>query len=295
MLVKSLKNQTNFNDTEKIIANYIVDYPKDFIFESIDTIAKKTFTSTATIVRFSKKMGFCGFTDLKIKVASELSTFERFEELIEADMPFLPNSSIETIVETFYKLPSQVLKESFSKMDQQKLLEAAMMLQEADSITLLGSGSSQLIVSNLYYNLRRIGMNVTDNHMVGFQVMYKKRKQKNEVALIVSNFGTSKQVKDWVYELKSLGVKIILITTNQDSPFVKVADCSIVINLNENQVWKMGSFVSRTALTYALDCIYAILFNMDYMENVKSLYDTSERLGFNDAIDSEYLDLFTKE
>lgn len=291
MLIQKLRKQECFSSSEQIIAKYILNYPKEFIFESIDRIAEKTYTSPATIVRFSKKLGFEGFSDLKIRIASELSSFDSFDKRIEVDMPFLPDSSTETIVETFFKLPSQVLNDAYKQINRNKIIDAANLLRVADSIILLGSGPSHLIVSNLHYNLRRLGMNVKHDATIGYQHHVRMKNSKREVAFIVSNFANSSLVSDWIHQLRNQDIKIILVTTNGESPFINLVDVEVVINIEENQVWKMGTFASRTALTYAVDCIYGVLFNMDYLENVDTLYKSTKRLGYQDDIDLEMYEL----
>lgn len=293
-LFNKLTIQDGFSDTEQVIANYILTYPKDIISESIDNIARKTYTSPATVVRFSKKLGYSGFTDLKIKVASEINLFTTVEKYVEADIPILPESTTETIVNTFYNLSTRSLKEVSEMIDPTSIDEVASLIHNAASITLLGVGPSHLVAMDLHYKLRRLGYNSVCESNIGFDVQYGKRAPGNHVALVVSSFANSPQTRDWIRRLNELGRKTVLITTNKDSSLLKLVDCSIVADLSENQVLKVGAFSSRISLTYVLDCIYGVLFNMDYSSNIDILYDISDRLGPKDKIDFDLLKLIDK-
>lgn len=292
MLFDELKQQESFNNTEKMIATYILNHPRDFVFASIEAIAKKTFSSPATVVRFSKKLGFSGFTEFKIKVASELNTFLNPKSRIEVDMPILPNSDIETTLHNFYLLSTQVLEDAYNLLNRNDIEKVAKMLHEAEIIHILGSGPSALIGLDLHYKLRRIGYNSVCDAVTGFQIQHLNRSNKKEVALIVSTYARSDQIHQWINHLELMGTPIILVTTNLQSPLLERVSRSVVVNQSENQVWKMGSFASRTVLTYALDCIYATMFNFDYIRNTKMLYDTGTRFGdIRDELDSEMMAL----
>lgn len=55
-------------ENEYIIKNYILDHPSEFKNSTIDEISKKIFVSKSSIVRFAKKLGFSGFSELKFNI-----------------------------------------------------------------------------------------------------------------------------------------------------------------------------------------------------------------------------------
>lgn len=83
----------SYTATEKLIAEYILE--NDILQDSAQALGEKTNTSAAAIIRFSKKIGFKGFSDLKMNLAQ--STKE--EEKQEVDLIFEPEDNISTLVE----------------------------------------------------------------------------------------------------------------------------------------------------------------------------------------------------
>ena len=71
----------SYTATEKLIAEYILE--NDILQDSAQALGEKTNTSAAAIIRFSKKIGFKGFSDLKMNLAQ--STKE--EEKQEVEVP----------------------------------------------------------------------------------------------------------------------------------------------------------------------------------------------------------------
>ncbi len=53
----------SYTATEKLIAEYILE--NDILQDSAQALGEKTNTSAAAIIRFSKKIGFKGFSDLR--------------------------------------------------------------------------------------------------------------------------------------------------------------------------------------------------------------------------------------
>ena len=43
-------------------------------------------------------------------------------------------------------------------------------------------------------------------------------------------------------------------------------------------------------MNYIVDVMYAVLFNINYLENIKMLYDATHRLGYEDNIDFDFID-----
>ena len=83
----------SYTATEKLIAEYILE--NDILQDSAQALGEKTNTSAAAIIHFSKKIGFKGFSDLKMNLAQ--STKE--EEKQEVDLIFEPEDNISTLVE----------------------------------------------------------------------------------------------------------------------------------------------------------------------------------------------------
>ena len=71
-------------DTEIEIADFILEHKSDVINDSAQSLAQKTMTSPAAVIRFSKKVGFSGFSQLKIELAKNLANDSmEFDNLLD--------------------------------------------------------------------------------------------------------------------------------------------------------------------------------------------------------------------
>ena len=57
-IIERMQSNMDFTDTEENIIHYILENPYSLMDITIGELAKNTYSSNATIVRFCKKMGF---------------------------------------------------------------------------------------------------------------------------------------------------------------------------------------------------------------------------------------------
>lgn len=84
-LYKIEQSKSMFTDTEKKISDYIMKHKHDVVNVSVQMLAKKTVTSSAAVIRFSKKIGYKGFTSLKVDLAKDLGNKEELFDTIIKD------------------------------------------------------------------------------------------------------------------------------------------------------------------------------------------------------------------
>ena len=85
---------SSLNETEAYVYDYITKNKDRVLEESIRELANHTNVATATVIRFCKKVGCSGFTELKYKLK------ESFE--IEAKDEKLDQSSFVNLIEHVY-------------------------------------------------------------------------------------------------------------------------------------------------------------------------------------------------
>ena len=97
MLYNKLKNLKNITHQEEAVVQYILDHPSDLLRMSINDLAILSYSSTSTIVRLCKKLGYKGFTEFKLTYVSEFSLFLEQQEHLK-DIPFTPKSNLDDVV-----------------------------------------------------------------------------------------------------------------------------------------------------------------------------------------------------
>lgn len=271
MLHLDLKKDNLFTDTEKKVNEYILENPQEVISSTLAELAKKTNSSTATILRICRKVNISGFSDFKVKIAQEINSFSLSNYRIELDYPVSKDIEDSEIPKQLLNLHYQALTDTYNDLDKEKLTFVAKMIDEADTIILVGSGESLIIGNDFRYKLLRIGKQTICEFMEGFQLTHAYRiNNKKALAIVISQYGRSKSVLKTIRTLSAQGVQSVLVTTEVSNPMIPYSTMAIVIK-NAETLNKMGSFASRTSILFALDCIYSYYFKLNYDQNVETL------------------------
>lgn len=87
IIIEHLKETTRLTSSEQVLAEFILEYPRLVVNISLDELSNQCHVSQATIIRLCKKVGTKGFSEFKVKLASELTAFALDEKEISVDLP----------------------------------------------------------------------------------------------------------------------------------------------------------------------------------------------------------------
>ena len=93
-IMTQLEFALDFTHAEVEIAHYILNHGEDVLNLSIKELAKRTYTSPATIVRLCRKLGLEGYNDFKIKYSAELQYTLTKTKRIDVNFPLVPKTTI---------------------------------------------------------------------------------------------------------------------------------------------------------------------------------------------------------
>lgn len=260
LLFNKLKDGDEFTCAEKAVVDYILKNPKKDVTLSVDELANETFSSPSCVVRLAKKLGMKGYSDFKIKLATELNTLMIDEKRVEVNMPIDEETKQEEVPHIFFKMYYQTLTDVYNSLDVDALLKAVDAIYASDAITMFGVGPSMIAIQDFVFKAQRLRLPVYAYDIRGFENVHRIKNTKNPLTIVVSNDANSQRIRDWIIESNKFDIKIVLITTNEKSPMVKLCDYVIFMDHGEDSIKKLGSFSSRIAASYILDIIFALLF-----------------------------------
>lgn len=286
MIFDKLRQVKQLTHTEQTIATFILEFPRIVVNISLEELSNQCHVSQASIIRLCKKMGVKGFSDFKIKLASELTTFALDGNKISFDLPIPKGATTEEIADTFYQLSLRSLEYEYKELNIADIKQAARLIHNADITYIYGRGESLIIAEDLHYKLIRLGRTSVLESMNGFQEAqsfnFERHPNLNRIAIIISQYSNSHQVHYIIDELVTNNIPFILLTASENAwPFDKLARVTIRVHSAESR-YKMGSFTSRNAMLYVLDCIFGELFSISYDENSNNLFSFAKRKSERD-------------
>ena len=252
---------------EKKIAEYILNDPAKTTLLSISELAQACGCGDATVVRFSRRLELCGFQELKIRLAGDLSTSSRLSAGIEKG---------DSCFDIFQKRITDIstsLYNTASVLDAAALEKAATAIMQAERIAVFGLGNSAAIAQDATHKFLRLGLAAQyccDNHIQAIIASHLKR---GSVAIGISHSGCSADIVEALRLCKICGATTVCITNYANSPIVEASDIALFTKSEETKhsILAMSSRIAQLAI---FDSIYTyIVLNAD-KKSKQAIYNT---------------------
>lgn len=229
------------NKERKLIEGLEQIEREKLVYMSITELASQLKMAEATVVRFCKKLGYNGFQDFKLSLIKELGTMER--------------SDVSSTVKRIARQMTDAITETSYGMDYDKCLEIARLLVQAKKIGAFGVGNSAVPAMEIGNILARIGINVVvtpDPHM---QAITTSHMTENDVVILISVSGSTKDIIDVAEIAKRNGVKVVVITCYDRSPLAKYGDY-VLLSTRREAAHEGGSVSTLVSISFIINVLY---------------------------------------
>jgi len=256
---------------ERKIADCILKNPDNIISASVSELASLSGCGDATVVRFSRRLGFSGYQGLKIGIAGELSSASVLSGQISKD---------DSCYDIFLKRINDVavaLNNTKTALDAGEIEKAATAVKNATRIVIFGLGNSQSVAIDAQHKFLRLGLNATaccDNHM---QAIISAHLDEKSVAIGVSHSGSSRDTVEALKAARGCGATTICVTNYGASPITSQSDICLFTKSEETR-HTILAMSSRIAQLTIFDAIYTYIVAHGEGKTVQAIHDTEMAL-----------------
>ncbi|QIK70020.1 MurR/RpiR family transcriptional regulator [Erysipelothrix sp. HDW6C] len=272
-LYRIKENMNNYTETEKKIAQYILENKDKVINYSSQHFAQEIDSSAAAIVRFSKKIGYNGFTHLKVELAKDRSEMEdtSFEKLINEE------DSIETMIRKSHYVNHRTFDNTYKLINPMILGEAIEKIRGARRIYLFGIGGSSVVANDLSQKFVRIDREVLyfDDFHLGMSSLTHANNQ--DVIISFSYSGITHEIVIAQRLAAEKGVTTIAITQVGRNELAKLSDYVINIPKEESEL-RLGSIASRFSMFAISDLLYLGVAKVDIEKTRSKLLESRKNV-----------------
>ncbi len=286
MIIEKLMRQADFTDVEKSIADYLLQNGYEVKNMSISDLAKRTYSSPATITRFCRKLDLDGYKKFQILFNSEYDAFA-MESAVDANYPFSGNDSFEQIARKLAKLNSDTISKTISGFDYNQFRRIVRRISQSDMVNIFSVGTSATVAMDFQQKMLRFGHIVNLSLSSCFLPGYALAGTERTVNLVISQSGENRDVVESLRLLKKRKAYCVGITATPDSTVARMCQEVILVELEEDRSYtaKIDTFAVYSAFHFVLDCLFSFLYKMDYEENEKLtrekasiIYEENEKL-----------------
>ncbi len=211
-----------FSKSDKRIADYLLEHPGAVDAETASSIAEKVGTSPATVVRFCRKLGFKGLTDMKNSAA-----YTNYIESSTTDMDLKKGDDAETVTNKVLQYMKMVLDQLKLSLEPELLQKAADKLTDANHVVILAEGGSGTIARAAYDIFLKLAIpcRIVDDIM--FQIMEISMMDEDDVLFLILNSGRTYNVLQNASYAKQRGIYTIGVVGTKGTPLSKYLDIEL--------------------------------------------------------------------
>lgn len=278
MIVEKLKEKKNFTGNEIVIAEYILDNMAKIQKMTADELAKETYTSKASVVRFCKKMNVEGYRNFQRKLEAELNEIYRISCLINKE-PINKESTIKDIIHTIPSIYETALVNTKLLFEEETIAKVIFKVTHAQSIELYGAGVCQTIARLAAFKFNSVGVDSVSFDGINEHYVTLNKDKPNKVALLLTLSGANPYIITCAKYLKRNGYYIVGIGGNNHEELSRYCNDYIEIYTKE-MILSLEIITSHTAMNYIIDILFASLLANNYDRNIKASLDVIKNKDF---------------
>jgi DNA-binding MurR/RpiR family transcriptional regulator len=256
VLVRLRQALPGLRRSEQRIAEAALADPAGVSGLSITELAARCETSTATVARFCRNVGFDGYKGfcLSLARAGAGESDRRFEfGVSEGDID--PADSTRDVVRKLAFQEARAVEETAELLDLAEVDRVVNAIADAPFIDVYGSASSGLAAQDLGQKLRRIGYFAsawTDAHLALTSAAVLRP---GSVAIAFSHSGETEEALSAIETAQGAGAFTVAVTNFPDSPLAQLSHAVLTTASRETR-FRYGAMSSRMAQLMIVDVIF---------------------------------------
>lgn len=262
-ILEKIQNQRSHLSTNGIkILDFIIEQPSEISAYSSQALAAQIGVSQSSIVKFTQKLGFKGFTAFKLAIIEDAG---RKQAILEPDRPIHnkinSDDSALTIAQKLVQEKNHALIATTNAIDFSEFEVITTLLNQAQRIQIVGIGGSALTAKDLAFKLLKIGMTALTEQDSHVQIATANALTKNDIQIVISYSGSRKDILMAAQTARDKGATVIALTSTKKSPLRKLANFCIDTIADERQ-FRSSSISSRTAQNVITDLLFMTLLQI---------------------------------
>lgn len=238
-----VKNYTKLNETDLHIWEQISKH--DILNLSIEALSKECNVSRTTILRFARKIGLDGYSELKFYIKNS----HHYPQ--DSDVKIL---NLNSLYDNYIKLIDDMRKRDFS--------HACKLLSKSDNIFIVCSGYIQKgaarEMKRLFYSINKF-VHIIEGESE--KKLLLNGIKSDDLVIIISNSGSSDEIYNTALQLKVKNIPIISITQLETSRISTISDENIYIIASKFLYGDNQTYYSTTIIYNLVEMLFANYLN----------------------------------
>lgn len=240
---------TSMPRAEKVMAEAVLENPEAISKMTLAEVARESGASEATIIRFCRRVGYSGFSDMKMDLKKVIpkNGDPAIEELRSSD-------DMRTIMKKVFQSNIQTMTNTMA-LANNSYENAVNAIVSARSLHFFGVGDAYAVCLLAMMKFVRTGLHCNAYSDVMLQLVDASNCGKGDVAIAISYEGRSKAIVDSMRIARKNGATTICITKMIKSPLARSSDIRLLTSVNDLTVGR-DKVTRRIADQFVMDALY---------------------------------------
>lgn len=278
--------------TDQRIANYILEHRARIPDMTMREIANECQTSSPTVSRFFKRIGYENFAQMRLELARTESSLSR-DYLLGSTTGSISFDRFNESLRFILSCKTTELTDTAAQIDPATIKAVIDLLHEADTVLITGVGNTLSVAANMAFKLRHLGVRAIAPSTTEYAASYSFMMTDRDVLVIISSSGISKRLGKIFDNAEDNGTPVVLITSNPQSSFVKRSK-HVIMAYQRDRLFAYGVPFSHNSVNFVIEVLFLFLHasSVDAAEHIKLFSHTYDDLDkIIDFRSGEFIDL----
>jgi DNA-binding MurR/RpiR family transcriptional regulator len=265
----------NLPDALQRVAEQILEDPALAAQASIVDLAERSGTSTATVTRFCRVLGFRGYAVLRVALATESGRAAQARWETDIDRDIEPGDPLDRVLGVIASADARAIQETAARLDMTEVARVAEAIAHANRVEIFGLGSSGTAARELAFRLERIRVpcwHREDSHKALTNAALL---GPGDIAIGLSHSGRTREVIEVLAEAAEQGALTVAITSFEKSPLAEAADVVLTTAVHET-TFRLAALSALHGQLVAVDLIYVAVAQLTY-ERTSEAFEVTAR------------------
>lgn len=267
------------------VAEVILADPMEAARMTIVDLAERSGTSTATITRFCRALGFSGYAELRVTVATETGRAGRQHWDTDIGQEILPGDELDKVLGVVSNSDIRLIQETAAQLDLATVEKVAQAITTAGRVLLFGVASSAAVAGEMEYRLQRIRIPTWSRSDAHSALTDAALLTQADVAIGISHSGRTREVIEVLAEASSQGAITVAVTSHPRSPLAEVAELVLTTAARETS-FRGDGFAAIHSQLLVLDVVYVAVAQRTH-ERTKEALDLTVRAVTGHRLDGD--------
>ncbi|MEA4883156.1 MAG: MurR/RpiR family transcriptional regulator [Clostridia bacterium] len=263
---------------EQRAATFILEHPESAAEMTSVQLATAAGVGESTVVKCCQRLGFTGFSQLKLALVRELATSRE-----GAFGQVEPGDDVPTICDKIFTATIQAVEDTAKVLDPSQVARAAEAIRGAKRVFFFGVGSSGVVAQDAQLKFMRIGMTAFSYQDTHAQLTQAALLTPEDVAVIITYSGRTRETTDVLELARGCGAHTVCITNFPTSPAAMGSDTVLCTTAHEATGLRSGAMTSRLTQLAVIDCLFTSVAMKDSDKAMELLMKTVDALAARKA------------